>query len=112
MNKLVVAGLAVLCLAPIVLPAVLATTDEFPTWAYPVDPPSAPGAPAAKDDGTLLHVPDSDVALNRTQIESGEVPDWHPEDHPAMPDIVKNGRKNVRACAYCHQPNGAGRPEN
>jgi cytochrome c553 len=29
-----------------------------------------------------------------------------------MPDIVKNGRQNVRACAYCHQPNGAGRPEN
>ena len=114
MNKFAIAGFAVLCLAPIVLPRVLATTDEFPTWAYPVNPPPAPGAPRApKDDGTLLHVPDSDVALTRSQIEGAEsVPDWHPNDHPAMPDIVKNGRENVRACAYCHQPSGVGRPEN
>jgi cytochrome c553 len=119
MNRLVVAGLAVLCLAPIVLPAVFATADEFPTWAYPVDPPAAfaaPGAPGAqtpRDDGALFHVPDSDVALTRTQIEGRDaLPDWHPNDHPAMPDIVKKGRQNVRACAYCHQPSGVGRPEN
>ena len=113
MNKFMIAGLAVLCLAPVVLPAVLATTDEFPAWAYPVDPPAAPGAKAPpKDEGALLHVPDSDVALTRAQIEGGEVPDWHPDDHPAMPGIVKNGGQDVRACAYCHQPSGAGRPEN
>ena len=113
MNKLAVAGLALLCLAPIVLPQVLATTDEFPAWAYPVNAPSAPNAEPPKDDGTLLHVPDSDVALTRSQIEGIDtVADWHPNDHPPMPDIVKNGRQNVRACAYCHQPSGAGRPEN
>ena len=113
MNKLMVAGLAVLCLAPIVLPAVMATSDDaFPAWAYPVDPPAAPGAQIPKNDGTLFHVPDSDLTLTRAQIEGGEVPDWHPEDHPAMPDIVKNGRQDVRACAYCHQPSGVGRPEN
>jgi cytochrome c553 len=107
-----VAGLAVICVAPLLLPVVMATTDEFPNWAYPVDPPPAPGSKKApKDDGTLLHVPDSDVALTRAQIEGGQVPDWHPEDHPAMPDIVKSGRQDVRACAYCHQPSGVGRPE-
>src|SRR6266550_2265253 len=112
MNKLMLAGLAVLCVAPMALPVVLATTDEFPAWAYPVDPPAAPGAQTPRDDGTLFHVPDSDVALTRSQIEGRDaLPDWHPADHPAMPDIVKNGRQNVRACAYCHQPNGAGRPE-
>src|SRR6266550_7971102 len=113
MNKLMLAGLAVLCVAPMALPVVLATTDEFPAWAYPVDPPAAPGAQAPKDDGTLFHVPDSDVALPRTQIEGRDtVPDWHPNDHPPMPDIVKIGRQNVRACAFCHQPSGVGRPEN
>ena len=116
MNRLVIAGLAVVCLAPLALPMVFATTDEFPSWAYPVNAPARPGGPverASMDDGTLFHVPDSDVALTRTQIEGGSsIPDWHPEDHPPMPDIVKNGRGNVRACAYCHQPSGVGRPEN
>ena len=113
MNKLVLSGLALLCLAPLALPVVLATTDDFPSWAYPVSPPAAPGAQAPKDDGTLLHVPDTDVALTRSQIDGRDaVPDWHPNDHPPMPDIVKNGRQNVRACAYCHQPSGVGRPEN
>jgi len=41
------------------------------------------------------------------------VPDWHPADHPAMPEIVSHGRKpDVFACGYCHLPNGLGRPEN
>lgn len=113
MNKLAIAGLAVLCLAPLAFPMVFATTDEFPAWAYPVNPPALPGAQASRDDGTLFRVPDSDVALTRTQIAGRDtVPDWHPNDHPPMPDIVKNGRQNVRACAYCHQPSGVGRPEN
>ena len=113
MNKLVLSGLALLCLAPLALPVVLATTDDFPAWAYPVSPLAAPSAQALKDDGTLLHVPDTDVALTRSQIDGRDaVPDWHPNDHPPMPDIVKNGRQNVRACAYCHQPSGVGRPEN
>lgn len=29
-----------------------------------------------------------------------------------MPEIVKNGRAGMPACASCHQPNGVGRPEN
>jgi cytochrome c553 len=113
MNKFVVAGLGALCFAPVALPMLFATSDAFPSWAYPVDPPAATGTQAPGDDDALLHVPDSDVALTRTQIEDGDtVPDWHPNDHPAMPDIVKKGRPNVRACAYCHQPSGVGRPEN
>jgi cytochrome c553 len=114
MNKFVVAGLGVLCFAPVALPMLFATNDAFPNWAYPVDPPpTSTRAQQPNDEGALLHVPDSDVALTRTQIEDGEsAPDWHPNDHPPMPDIVKNGRPNVRACAYCHQPSGVGRPEN
>jgi cytochrome c553 len=113
MNKFVVAGLGALCFAPVALPMLLATSDTFPNWAYPVDPPAATAAQAPKDDGGVLHVPGSDVALTRAQIEDGDtVPDWHPDDHPPMPDIVKKGRPNVRACAYCHQPTGVGRPEN
>src|SRR5262249_35802401 len=40
-------------------------------------------------------------------------PDWHPEKHGPMPDVVARGRKpKVFACAYCHTPTGQGRPEN
>jgi cytochrome c553 len=67
------------------------------------------------DDGHLRHVPDSTVALALKDFAAHvtAVPDWHPEDHPPMPGIVSVGREPaVWACAYCHLPNGAGRPEN
>ena len=90
--------------------ASVARADDFPSWAYPLNPP---GAQAAKDDGTKFHVPDSDVAMTRTEIAGRDgVPDWHPNDHPPMPDIAAKGAPMVRACAYCHQPTGVGRPEN
>ena len=113
MNKVVLAGLAAVCVAPLAIPMLTATTESFPSWAFPVSAPAAPGPQAKKDDSTPLHVPDSDIALTRAQIDAPDaVPDWHPNEHPAMPDIVGKGRTGVRACAYCHQPNGAGRPEN
>ena len=82
-----------------------------PRWAYPVNPPD--GVPA-KDDGSLKHVPGSNAAYSVTQIRDRfTVPDWHPEGHPKMPEVVAQGRKpNLNACAYCHLPNGLGRPEN
>jgi cytochrome c553 len=68
----------------------------------------------ATDDGSLQHVPGSSKAMTRTQaLDSFNIPDWHPDEHPAMPDVVEHGRKPaVRGCGYCHLPNGLGRPEN
>src|SRR6202042_1286380 len=40
-------------------------------------------------------------------------PDWHPDDPPAMPDVVAHGRPpDVRACGSCHRTEGTGGPEN
>jgi cytochrome c553 len=40
-------------------------------------------------------------------------PDWHPGDHPPMPESVASGRKpNVYACGFCHRADGPGGPEN
>jgi cytochrome c553 len=82
-----------------------------PAWAYPVNPPDDKPAP---DDGSLKHVPGSGKAMTRTQaLDSFNIPDWHPDEHPAMPDVVQHGRQPaVRGCGYCHLPNGLGRPEN
>jgi len=101
-----------LALYALIAAVTLHAAPAFPAWAYPVNPP---GAAPVTDDGTLIQVPDSRVALTRTQIStgSGPVADWHPEDHPPMPAIlVRAAEPKGFACAYCHLPSGAGRPEN
>jgi cytochrome c553 len=83
-------------------------------WAYPVNPPAQPGAqPAAPDTGEH-RLPASSKAFTRKQVtDLFNPPDWYPEDHPYMPQIVAHGRQpEVRACGYCHLPNGQGRTEN
>lgn len=79
-------------------------------WAFPVP---TPGIPPEKDDGALKHLAGSTAAYSQEQIDSAfEPPDWHPGDHPPMPDIVAHGRKpEVNACSQCHLPNGRGNPE-
>ena len=88
-----------------------ATITPPPPWAFPVNPP---GTPPKNDDVTPKHVPGSSVALTIDQTRDAyNVPDWHPDAHPPMPEIVAHGRKpEFRACGYCHLPNGFGRPEN
>jgi cytochrome c553 len=85
--------------------------DVPPAWAYPFDPPGLVPPP---DDGTLRHVPESTIAFTLTQVRDGfHAPDWHPEAHPPMPEIVAIGRKpEVMACGYCHRAEGTGGPEN
>jgi cytochrome c553 len=86
---------------------------ELPSWAFT---PVSPGPRVARpvDDGTLLHVPGSDKAFTRTQINDGYAPpDWFPEQHPPAPKEATNGRKPVyQACGLCHLVSGYGRPEN
>ena len=102
-------------LAMLVLLAMAGTAraDDLPAWAFANNPPGPkPAAPA--DDGTVKHVGGSAAGLTLTQVRDAfNVPDWHPDNHPAAPDIVMHGRKPaVISCGYCHLPNGQGRPEN
>jgi cytochrome c553 len=85
--------------------------DTPPPWAYPFDPP---GVVAPKDDGTIRRVPDSTAGFTLSQVKNSFLsPDWHPNDHPPMPEIVAHGRKpSVLACGYCHRAEGTGGPEN
>jgi cytochrome c553 len=92
--------------------ALVAAAETLPPWAFAVNPPGA--AKAAADDGTAKHVPDSTAAFTLKEIKDlYNVPDWHPDNHPPMPDVVAHGpRPGVFACGFCHLPNGLGRPEN
>jgi cytochrome c553 len=69
---------------------------------------------ARPDDGTLRHVPDSAAAFTLSQARDlFSALDWHPSDHPTLPDIVAHGRKpDVMACGVCHRADGPGGPEN
>jgi len=79
-----------------------------PSWAYPVNPPLD-----NFDSKIKLHVPGSTRTFTRAQIEDDfSPPDWHPEDHPPLPEIVAHGRRPaVLACMKCHLTNGFGHPE-
>jgi cytochrome c553 len=86
-----------------------------PYWAFAVDPGAGGmSAPEETTDRTTLHVPGSAAAFTYVQLHDFyNVPDWHPDGHPEMPEAVARGRNpEVYACGYCHLPNGLGRPEN
>jgi cytochrome c553 len=82
-----------------------------PAWAYPVPPADFKAEP---DNGTIRKVPDSSAGYTLAQVrDSFLAPDWHPGDHPKLPDVVAHGRKpDVLACGYCHRADGPGGPEN
>jgi cytochrome c553 len=99
-----------------------------PPWAYGFATPPAAGdaTPAggqrgggrgapAPPDTTKISVPGSTASFTLAQVRDGFGPaDWFPGDHPQMPPIVAQGRRDamITACSLCHYPNGKGRPEN
>ena len=79
-----------------------------PTWAYAA---TGRGFMPDPDDGQPKHLPGSARSYTYPQIQDAFSPvDWYPSDHPRMPDVpVAHGRRpDVRACAWCHLPNGIG----
>jgi cytochrome c553 len=92
--------------------ALAAEAPSPPEWLYPSDQAGAahvspdPDAPKTVPGGARAY------SLNQTR-DLFAPPDWRPDLHPPMPDIVAHGRKpDAPACAACHLTNGQGRPEN
>jgi cytochrome c553 len=85
--------------------------EPAPYWAYPVNSPDVRPEPSA---GTIRHVPDSTVTQTLAQVRDFfHSPDWHPDDHAPLPDVVAQGRRpDVWACGFCHRASGVGGPEN
>ena len=85
-----------------------APEDKLPIWAYP-------GHFSANATGAeQQHLSGSKASYTTSEINDlFVVPDWYPDAHPPMPEVVAHGRKpDVYACGHCHLPNGQGRPEN
>ena len=82
-------------------------------WAFVLNDPTPENA-TAPDPDEVVTVPGSSLSLRRSEINlNSGPPDWHPDGHPPMPDLVaRGGGEGVVACGYCHLPNGQGKPEN
>src|SRR5260221_7002906 len=95
------------CVLSVALLSGLAIGAEKPGWACAAAPKPAPA-----DSAVQKQVPGSAKKYAQAQIDDGfNPPDWFPEEHPPMPEIVATGRKPARACALCHLPTGDGHPE-
>ena len=113
-------GLVVLAICPLLATGLVRAASTPPAWAYGIAPAPATGAAAAPaepahDPSELHQVPGSTRTFTIPQVENGNEPaDWFPEDHPPMPELIAKGRAGspVRACSFCHMPNGKGRPSN
>jgi cytochrome c553 len=82
-------------------------------WAFVINEPES-GDAAVPDPAEVVTVPGSSVSMPRSAINiNNGPPDWHPNGHPPMPELVATGGgEGVIACGYCHLPNGQGKPEN
>ena len=89
--------------------AALVTAQKTLPWAFPL---AAPGQ-TRHDDGQVKRLTGSAKGYTVPQINDPFAPpDWFPDEHPPMPEIVATGKRpDVRACAQCHLPHGLGHPE-
>ena len=83
--------------------------EDLPAWAYLW----APDFPLPPADDLPRHVPESSASFTiRQEQDLFFSPDWHPADHPPMPEVVAHGvPPGVRACGACHRAEATGGPE-
>jgi cytochrome c553 len=86
--------------------------SEYPDWLFPIGSPA--NVPTSWDSSHVLSVQRSHVHYTQAQVNDlFDAPDWFPELHGPMPEVVAHGHKpNIYACGFCHTPTGQGRPEN
>jgi len=81
---------------------------ELPNWAFPV---ADKVQPPAKQDDQPKTVTGSSKSYTQAQIDDlKNPPDWFPDMHPPMPEVVAHGTTTF-ACGSCHLPIGTGHDE-
>ena len=88
---------------------VVAYGAERPDWAFPVTDKVQP--PSSTNESEPKPPPGSTKSYTRKQIDDlSNPPDWYPNMHPPMPQVVAHGTKTF-ACGSCHLPTGTGHDE-
>jgi cytochrome c553 len=103
---------AIMCQAAwlllIALVPVAAQAGDRPDWAFPVTDQVQP--PSEGTDQPKM-VTGSAKSYTQKQIDDlKKPPDWFPDMHPPMPDVVAYGKATF-ACGSCHLPIGTGHDE-
>jgi cytochrome c553 len=81
---------------------------ERPDWAFPVADAVQP--PTTDNDQPKI-LAGSTKSYTQKQIDDlKNPPDWFPDLHPPMPDVVAHGTATF-ACGSCHLPTGTGHDE-
>jgi cytochrome c553 len=99
-------AISLLALIWLVAPAAHADLE----WAYPeFDPKHFPSDIDLDAPRTL---PGSSKTYTQHEIDDDlNPPDWFPDDHIAMPDIVIHSTDPLKACTACHMASGMGHPQ-
>jgi cytochrome c553 len=93
---------------------------ERPEWAFfvPSTKTETLSATVPSNGGAQWRPAGSRKAYTPSQLQDPlNPPDWYPEEHPPMPDIVAHGSRAgsdgtpLLPCALCHLPNGSGHVE-
>jgi len=80
-----------------------------PTWAFQA--PDKVRPPAETRSGPI-QIPGSSKTFTLDQIDDLlNPPDWFPEEHGTVPQIVQHGVEGAPACGSCHLMSGQGHPE-
>jgi cytochrome c553 len=92
------------------MPAIAIAAEALPDWAFLS---RTPGIQSGPEDTQPRHRPGSSRAYTQTQIDDiFNPPDWYPDEHPPMPELVSHGKQPVvHGCAQCHLTTGRGHPE-
>jgi cytochrome c553 len=94
----------------VLIPSAVIAADALPNWAFLS---RTPGIPEGPENTQPRQRPGSDKSYIQAQIDDiFNPPDWYPNEHPPMPQLVAHGKPPVvHGCAQCHLTTGRGHPE-
>jgi cytochrome c553 len=92
------------------VPTMAIAANALPDWAFLA---RTPGVQLPPEDEQARQRPGSTKSYTQMQIDDiFNPPDWYPDEHPAMPELVAHGKQPVvHGCAQCHLTTGRGHPE-
>lgn len=84
-----------------------------PAWSTPARGVSVSETSETSETTNKRQIEGSKISYTQTEIDNKfSAPDWFPDQHAPMPEIVQFGKKpKVWACASCHLASGTGHPE-